>query len=207
MLYDDVKSYTYVTPDQLARCMPGCDDPESWAGAFEKAIGHFAVPNVAMLLAQVGHESNDLADLEESLWYSAGRLIEVWPSRFPGMNKARQFAENPEKLANEVYGGRMGNTEPGDGWRFHGRGPIQITGRYNYQALADAISDQGVVNEPETLLQPKRGALSATWYFMEHVREEASINEATQSINGGLNGIDDRKRRYNECREILNGNC
>ena len=83
-------------------------------------------------LAQLGHESNGLTHKEENLNYSAKRLTEIWPSRFPTLDSAKPFAFNPEKLANKVYGGRMGNTEPGDGYRYRGRGYIQLTGRETY---------------------------------------------------------------------------
>src|SRR5690554_2663020 len=128
--FDGVDAYRHITPDQLARCMPGCADPKAWARAFDDAIEFFDVRDVAMLMAQVGHESADLTRLEENLNYSAKRLMQVWPSRFPNSRIADRYARDPEMLANEVYGGRMGNDKNGDGWRYRGRGPIQLTGRY-----------------------------------------------------------------------------
>ena len=137
-IYENAETYRHITPEQLAACMPGCHNPTQWAVAFDDAIEFFDVrrDDRAMLLAQVGHESQDLNTLEENLSYSARRLMQVWPSRFPNDRIASQYAHNPEALANNVYGGRMGNDKDGDGWLFRGRGPIQLTGRYNYTRFA-----------------------------------------------------------------------
>ncbi len=201
---DEVDAVTkVVTPDALARCMPRCKEPERWSLEISKACVEFGVDDIAMLLAQLGHESSDLTRLEESLYYSAGRLMEVWPSRFPTMDVAEQYAGNEEKLANEVYGGRMGNDSPGDGWRFHGRGPIQITGRYNYQRFANAIDDQSIMDDPDKLLDPDYGARSACWYFSEHVKPGLTVRKATKAINGGYNGLSDREARFDRCLRVL----
>lgn len=80
-------------------------------------------------MAQVLHETGGLTVLVENMNYRAERIVQVWPSRFRTIEEATPYAHNPEKLANKVYGGRMGNTHPGDGWRFIGRGLLQITGR------------------------------------------------------------------------------
>src|SRR6185295_14923476 len=86
-------------------------------------------------LAQLGHESNGLTNREENLNYSASRLMEIWPSRFPTLDVAQQYDHAPEKLANFVYGGRMGNNSNGDGFRYRGRGYIQLTGRETYREI------------------------------------------------------------------------
>jgi len=195
--------YQHVTPDQLAHCCPGCPDPEQWARAFDDAIEFFDVRDVAMLLAQVGHESQDLTRLEESLWYTPRRLIQVWPSRFPNRRIAEQYARNPEALANNVYGGRMGNDKDGDGWLFRGRGPIQLTGRYNYQRFADAINSREPLLHPDSLLEPDLGALSATWFYLVHVPNGADIETATRRINGGTHGLGDRQARFERCVKVF----
>ena len=194
-----VEAYRYLTPDMLRLAMPRCPDPTAWALAFDAAIHRFVIRDIAMLLAQVGHESSDLTQLSENLNYSAKRLTEVWPSRFPTLASAQPYARNPEALANQVYSNRMGNgpAESGDGWRYRGQGPIQLTGRDNYQRFANAINDDRPLRNPELLQQPELGALSACWFYAKHVPTGASIELATRRINGGLNGIADRRARYN----------
>ena len=179
--------------------MPRCPDPTAWALAFDAAIHRFVIRDIAMLLAQVGHESSDLTQLSENLNYSAKRLTEVWPSRFPTMVAAQPYARNPEALANRVYSNRMGNGPPesGDGYRHRGQGPIQITGKDNHQRFAAAIGDDRPLRNPELLQQPELGALSACWFYSTHVPMGADIVTATRRINGGLNGIADRRARYN----------
>lgn len=202
-IYEKAELYLHVTPDQLRECLPGLPNAEEWALAFDEAIDFFGVEDVAMLLAQVGHESNDLADLEESLWYTPKRLMQVWPSRFPNKQIAEQYARDPEALANNVYGGRMGNDKDGDGWLFHGRGPIQITGRYNYTKFSNAINDRDPVLHPESLLETTMGALSACWFYATRVPNGADVETATRRINGGTNGLEDRNHRYKRCKEVL----
>src|SRR5699024_11368386 len=119
------------------------------------------------------------------LKYSAERLTEVWPSRFPTLAAAQPVARNPEALANQVYSNRMGNGAPesGDGWRYRGQGPMQLTGRDNYQRFADAIGDDRPLQQPELLQHTELGALSACWFYAKHVPQGASIELATRSIN------------------------
>ncbi|RUR53290.1 glycoside hydrolase family 19 protein [Vreelandella populi] len=183
--------------------MPRCPEPETWARAFDDAIERFGIENVPLLLAQVGHESADLTQLEENLSYTAERIAQVWPSRFPSAASAQPFARNPEALANSVYANRMGNREPGDGWRFRGRGAIQLTGRYNYTRFANAISDRSILQMPDQLLQPKFAALSACWFYANHVPSGADVLLATQRINGGQHGLIDRQNRYDRALTIL----
>lgn len=193
---DAVDGYRHLTPEALKQALPLCRQPVAWARAFDDAIEFFDVRDIAMLLAQVGHESNDLNRLNENLNYSGERLMVVWPSRFKTYARAQHFAGNPERLANEVYGGRMGNTKPGDGWRFRGRGPIQLTGRDNYTRFADAINDDTPIKSPDAVAQPTIGALAACWYFSTRVTPGADIETATREINGGLHGLGDRRKRY-----------
>ncbi|MGE4534670.1 glycoside hydrolase family 19 protein [Halomonas sp.] len=203
MWLDAVDGYRHLTPESLKAAMPRCPRPVAWARALDDAIEFWGVTDIAMLLAQVGHESADLTRLVESLHYSAERLMAVWPSRFETYARASQFAGYPEKLANEVYGGRLGNIEPGDGWRFRGRGPLQLTGRYNYTAFATAIDDDAPIKTPQLVAEPIYGALSACWYFVTRVTPRASIEVATREINGGLIGLADRRRRYEQASRAL----
>lgn len=146
-------------------------------------------------LGQVLHESAGLSVMVENLSYSADRLLKVWPSRFKTLADALPFARNPEALANWVYGGRMGNTAPGDGWRYRGRSPIQITGKTNYERVGDLMG-QDLVGLPELLEQP-RFALEATIAWWEDAIDDSLLGDTqkvTQRVNGGLIGLAHREQ-------------
>lgn len=141
-------------------------------------------------LGQVLHESAGLTRMVENLNYSAQRLMAVWPSRFPTLASAAPCAHNPERLANRVYGGRLGNTEPGDGWRYRGRAPIQITGKANYARVGDLMG-QDLVGIPYLLEQP-RFALEATIAWWEDRIPDSMLGDpekVRQRVNGSLRGL------------------
>jgi putative chitinase len=145
-------------------------------------------------LGQILHESHGLSQFCENLNYSPERLCQVWSSRFPTLADARPYARNPEALANKVYGGRMGNVEPGDGWRFRGRAPIQITGRANYAFVGDLMG-QDLTVMPELLEQP-RFALEACILWWEDRIPDSMLGDpekVTKRVNGGLIGLADRE--------------
>lgn len=155
-------------------------------------------------LGQILHESDGLQHLTEQMHYSAERLTVVWPSRFPTVNDARPYANNPEALANKVYGGRMGNNEPGDGWRYRARTPLGITGKDNYQWLGDLLG-QDLVSLPELLEQP-RYALEACIAWWEGKIPDTMIGDIekiTKRVNGGLIGLADREERTRRAQEAL----
>lgn len=146
-------------------------------------------------LGQVLHESAMLERIEEGLSYSAQRLMAVWPRRFPTLDVAQAYERNPEALANFVYGGRMGNTQPGDGWRFRGRGLIQVTGRDNYAMLAVRMG-LPLLADPDMLLQP-RVALDAAIIWWERSVPDAFIGDplkVRKAVNGGTVGLEDTIR-------------
>ncbi len=146
-------------------------------------------------LAQLGHESNGLTHKEENLNYSAQRMTEIWPSRFPTLESAKPYAFNPEKLANKVYGGRMGNTEPGDGYRYRGRGYIQLTGRETYREIGK-IAGLDLEGQPELASKPENAVRIAcafwTWKKINKQCDAGDFTGVTQRINGGTNGLSDR---------------
>ena len=160
----------------------------------------------AFFIGQCCHESNNFTKLEESLSYSAARLMVVWPSRFPSLDLANQYANNPEKLANFVYAGRLGNNEDGDGWAYHGRGVIQLTGRDNY---ANCGSGLGVdlIGNPNLLLTPDYAVLSAGWFWnkkgLNALADSQDSETMTKRINGGLLGLDDRKAKIAKAISVL----
>jgi len=160
----------------------------------------------ASFIGQCQHESNNFRTLEENLHYSADGLMRTWPSRFPSRDVAEQYAQNPEKIANKVYAGRMGNTEEGDGWAYHGRGLIQLTGRENYDNCGKGI---GVVliDKPQLLVEPMYACLSAGWFWnkkgLNILADKLDYPEMTKRINGGLLGLADRIAKINKAKEIL----
>ena len=160
----------------------------------------------ACFIGQCQHESNNFRALEENLNYSAKALMRTWPSRFPEDMIANQFANNPQKIANKVYAGKMGNSQENDGWTYRGRGVIQLTGHDNYAVFAKA-SGLDCVRNPDLLLDPKNAMLSAGWYWNKHglnaLADAYDVQTITKRINGGLNGIDDRIERSDRALLIL----
>ena len=160
----------------------------------------------ASFIGQCQHESNNFKTLEENLHYSSAGLMRVWPSRFPSADVANQYANNPEKIANKVYAGRMGNTEEGDGWAYHGRGLIQLTGRDNYKNCGDALG-LALITNPELLAMPKGACLSAGWFWNKHGLNELAdakdFETMTKRINGGTLGLDDRITKIKNALKIL----
>jgi putative chitinase len=132
----------------------------------------------------------------------------VWPSRFPSLDVANQYANNPEKLANKVYGGRadLGNTEDGDGFKFHGRGIFQLTGRSNVTTCGNALG-QPFAEHPELLIEPEWACMSAGWFWnkkgLNSLADVQDYETMTKRINGGLNGLDDRKAKIAKALSVL----
>ena len=201
-----------LTEQQLKQIMPGCTDPATWAPALNEAMTRFDISSsgrMAAFLAQIAHESGQLTHLSENLNYSAPRLMQVWPKRFSTMEKAKQYERNPERLANNVYAGRLGNGDEasGDGWRYRGRGVIQLTGRDNYRAAAKGIG-LPLEEEPDQLLQPGPAALSAAWFWQAHGLNEladanADFGTITKRINGGTVGLKERVAFWDKAKDVL----
>lgn len=165
----------------------------------------------AGFLAQCSHESNNFSVLEENLNYSAAALLKVFPKYFKSMDEAEQYARNPEKIANKVYANRMGNGDEasGDGFKFRGRGFIQLTGKNNYQMFAETLKLS--LDETINYCTTKAGAIeSALFYWMNNninsLCDKDDIKAMTKAINGGLNGLDDRTSKYIEYKKILSNN-
>jgi putative chitinase len=192
----------------LTRC--GCSTmvATNWAPVFAAEAGpeRFSLRHEELddFLGNILHESAMLTRTEESLSYSAGRMMEVWPSRFPTAASAVPFARNPQALANHVYGGRMGNTGPDDGWRYRGRGLIQVTGRTNYRLLA-AVLGLPFEEQPDLLKQPAIALRSAVAWWERNVpdgvmREPVRVRRA---VNGGTVGLPDVTRIAELARTAL----
>lgn len=160
----------------------------------------------ACFIGQCMHESGGFKFLKENLNYSAKALMATWPSRFPDIDIAEKYERQPEKIANKVYSGRMGNTEDGDGAKFIGRGLIQLTGKDNYKAFGEAIGEDLVAN-PQLVEQPRYAALSAGWFWnkrgLNALADDMDITTLTVRINGGKIGIEDRIAKINKALDIL----
>ena len=175
------------------------------------------VPRIAGFMAQCAHESADFNTLEENLNYSEPTLLRVFPRYFgPGKRSAAAYARNPEKLANYVYmdefrskSGALGNTRPGDGWRFRGGGIKQLTGRTNFTQFGKDIGMSP--EEAADYVRTRQGALeSACWFWstnnLNAFADARDIVGMTKRINGGTIGLADRTRRWNDALLILSNN-
>ena len=160
----------------------------------------------AAFIGQCAVESANFTRLQENLNYSAQRLTQVWPSRFPNISMAEPYANNPEKLADFVYAGRMGNLQDGDGWKFHGRGLIQLTGRENYANCGSGIGVD-IIDNPDLLLTPKYAALSAGWFWnkkgLNALADTQEYGTMTRRINGGLTGLEERIAKITKTLQVL----
>jgi putative chitinase len=160
---------------------------------------------IAHWLAQFSVETQAFARFEENLNYSAQRLCAVWPRRFPNLAAAQPFAGNPEKLADNVYGGRMGNIGPHDGWNYRGRG-AGLTGKANY-ADAAQLTGLDLIEEPDKAADPELAVLIFCGFWAKrHINAMADaddIRAVTLAVNGGLIGLEDRKVAYAKARAVL----
>lgn len=154
------------------------------------------------LLAQIKHESGAFKLIEENMNYSSKRLMEVFPRYFP-QNLSESYGGKPELIANRVYGSRMGNGDEksGDGWKYRGRGYMHLTGKTNYSAFSKWIGDPNVITNPD-LVKTKYPFISAIWFWESNNLSgiadggvsDLTINAITKRINGGTNGLAERKK-------------
>jgi putative chitinase len=196
-----------VNASQLAKLKIG---PE-WVDALNETFQRFNIHTVnqqASFLGQCGHECGNFRILEENLNYKAATLMKSWPRRFPTLEVANAYAGNPKKIANMVYSSRMGNRDEnsGDGYRFRGRGCIQLTGYSNYFHASQALGTDFVM-QPDLVATPKFAALTAGWFWDTHKLNGPSdaLDHAkvTKIINGGTIGLDERIKHTNEAIHIL----
>lgn len=208
-----------IDADLIKKALPQCKTPDVWADALNPAMAQFQINNpgrIASFLAQTGHESGQFNRLTEGLYYkTAARLVAVWPKRFPNEAAAAPYVANEQKLANYIYALRIGNgpESSGDGYRFRGRGLIQITGRSNYADVGKALGVD-LLATPELLIEPKWAALSAAYFWFGHglnalADDETDDNDIedfttmTKKINGGTAGLQDRLALYRAIMPLL----
>jgi len=203
---------TFILPkDQFAKILHGNPYTDYWYHALEQFLPDYDIntpQRVSAFLAQCMHESGNFKFLKENLNYRAESLMRVWPRYFPNIEVARQYAQKPEMIANRAYGGRMGNGDEtsGDGWKFCGRGLIQLTGRNNYQAFADSIETP--IDDIPEYLQTFEGAVQSACWFWENNKlntwaDSGDMVTLTKRINGGTLGLEDRIKHYQHILHIL----
>ncbi|AHI60312.1 tail fiber protein [Erwinia phage Ea35-70] len=164
---------------------------------------------LAMLLAQTHLESGGFSKLEENLRYKAETLMKLWPNRFPTLAAAQQLATaGPVAIANSIYGGRMGNDKPGDGWKYRGRGFMQLTGKANYAAASKGLGID-LVSDPDKLsTDPTMAAKSALWYWksrngIEEAAKKGDLNTVTKLVNGGTHGLAERGQLFKQYTDLM----
>jgi putative chitinase len=168
------------------------------------------VPRVAAFLAQTAHESGNYRAIKENLNYKAESLCKVWPRYFPDLAVAKSYEKQPERIANRAYGNRMGNgpEESGDGWKYAGKGLIQLTGKDNYTRYAQSLEIS--VEEASEHLTTFEGCVqSAAWFWeannLNQWADSGDILTMTKRINGGTIGLEDRIKHYDHALHVLEG--
>lgn len=199
--------------DQFIRIVPGCSEPEEWCEIISSELPEhgFETPRqVAAFLAQCAHESAEFNTLAENLNYSADRLRVVFPKYFRNFSPSQmqQYHRNPEAIANIVYANRMGNGDAasGDGYRFRGRGVLQVTGKSSYMHCSDYLfgSDTILLDDPDLLLTKPNALGSALWFW--NVNDLLAVDNftlLTKKINGGTNGLEARVEVFNLALSVL----
>lgn len=183
---------------------------EKWAPAFSELIKpqffSTGFKEIDDFLAQILHESGMLEKVEENLNYSsAERLKQVFGSRrFPTVDSALAYVRQPEKLANYVYKNTAGNKYDGDGWKFRGRSPLQITGRDNYRLTGDKIGVE-LALYPEKLAEPYYGLKAAREWWEGNIPDIMidNIEQVSRRVNGGINGLDHRRKLFETCSKVM----
>jgi putative chitinase len=203
-----------ITRDQFANALfedTTDEDIDKYFPALAAAMEEFEINSpkrMAMFLAQCAHESSYFRMTRENLNYSADGLRKIFPKYFKDRD-ANEYNRQPEKIANVVYASRMGNgdEDSGDGWRFCGRGFIQLTGRSNYTACGTALGVD-LINNPQYLESPEGAARSAAWFWhkngLNKYADADDIVSCTKRVNGGTIGLEDRKEIWEEALEAFN---
>jgi putative chitinase len=203
-----------ITQEQLHEILPNNKHLEHWCEALNKILPDYEIntpQRVAAFLAQCAHESGGFTALHENLNYRAVTLRKVFPKYFPDDHIAEQYASQPNKaelIANRVYASRMGNGDEasGDGFRYCGRGLIQLTGKNNYQAFADSL-EMNVEDVPEYLETFEGAIASACWFWesnnLNQYADSGDLLTMTKRINGGTIGLADREKHYHHALQVF----
>jgi putative chitinase len=199
------------TEQQLEKIISGNQNTARWYTALMAFLDDYSINSpirIAAFLSQCAHESAGFTAIIENLNYRPESLMRVWPRSFPTAAIAQQYGHNPEAIANRTYANRMGNGSEasGDGFKYCGRGLIQLTGKSNYQAFADSI-ETDISKIPE-YLSTFEGCVQSACFFWEsnnlnQYADTGDIVKITKIINGGVLGLDDRTARYQNALTVL----
>lgn len=197
-----------ITVDKLTKIFPN-SSPNlliNFVGPLNKAIEEYEINNPAMFVAQIGHESGGFKTLIENLNYSTDGLLKTFPKYFKDRASAEKYARKPEMIANKVYASRMGNGDEasGDGWKYRGKGAIQITGHDNHQLFAE--SEGITIDEAVNYMLSYEGAIVSAAWFWDYRNCNATSNDVkktTKKINGGENGLAERTELYQKALKVL----
>ena len=196
-----------VNAEQLQKLHIGAD----WVDALNETFTRFNLTTnnqKAMFIGQCSHESGNFRLLQENLNYKAATLMKLWPKRFPTLEVANQYAGNARAIANKVYADRMGNRDEasGDGYRFRGKGLVQLTGHSNHFHAGKALGVDFVM-QPDLVATPKYAALTAGWFWDTHKlnppADALDYTKVTKIINGGTIGLDDRIKHVQHALAVL----
>lgn len=197
-----------LTAQRLHIVCPKCKDPGMWALLLESTAIKYGIDSpcrAAMWLAQLAEESGQFNRLTENLNYSAESLLKTWPKRFTASDAA-SFAHDPPRIANRVYGGRMGNDTADDGWTYRGRGLAQLTGKDNYRTAGTALG-LPLLEHPEMLESPSIAAEAAGWFWRSRglsiLADADRFDDVVKTWNGGFNGLDNRKIYWTNFKKAL----
>jgi putative chitinase len=202
-----------LSQEQLQQMLPNNHHTNEWYEALLKVLPDYEITTplrIAAFIAQCSHESGQFTILKENLNYRAETLTRIWPSRFPA-DVAATYAALPNKqeaIANRAYADRMGNgpESSGDGFRYCGRGLIQLTGKNNYKSFADSLG-MNLEDVPEFLGTFEGATQSACWFWksnnLNRFSDVGDMDGLTKAINGGYNGLEERKRNYENALQIL----
>jgi putative chitinase len=200
-----------LTKQQLSELIPGNPYLDNWLEALNEILPEYEIDTpkrVAAFIAQCAHESGGFRALKENLNYKAESLVKIFPKYFKTLAEATKYAKQPEKIANKIYGGRMGNgpETSGDGFRYCGRGLIQLTGKENYTWFAESL-EMEVEDVPEYLQTFEGAVQSACWFWetnnLNQWADKGDILTLTKRINGGTIGLEDRKKHYEHALHVL----
>ena len=194
-----------ISAEKLHALGIGSEWSEPLTTTFVK-FGMVSPKEQAAFIGQCSHESGHFKLLVENLAYRAETLMKLWPKRFPTMEEANKYARQPEKIANHIYANRMGNRDEasGDGFRFRGRGLVQLTGHDSYWHCGQALGQDFVMN-PDLVATPMFAALTAGWFWKTHGCDKLldSPEQMCKRINGGLIGLQDRITQSAKALQIL----
>lgn len=203
-----------ITPAQLLKIMPHAGaNIDLFADPINAAMEEFGITTPkreSAFIAQIAHESGQLLRVKENLNYSESGLLSIFPRYFNDAT-AESYARQPQRIASRVYANRLGNGDEAsaEGWKYKGRGLIQITGKNNYRACSEALfaDPEFLLEQPESLEQPDPASRSAGWFWLANglneLADDLRFRDITKKINGGYNGLAEREIFWQRARRAL----